>query len=110
MKLLFDQNLSPELPRLLEDLFPESLHVGTVAMRETGDDMIWEYAKEHGYVIVTKDSDYTRLSTNLGHPPKVIRVTLGNGPTADVESLLREWYADLLSFHQDERQGLLELP
>jgi predicted nuclease of predicted toxin-antitoxin system len=27
MKLLFDENLSPKLVQLLEDLFPDSLHV-----------------------------------------------------------------------------------
>ncbi|WP_445251483.1 MULTISPECIES: DUF5615 family PIN-like protein [unclassified Microcoleus] len=27
MKLLFDENLSPELPNRLSDLFPNSLHV-----------------------------------------------------------------------------------
>jgi predicted nuclease of predicted toxin-antitoxin system len=27
MKLLFDQNLSPRLPRTLPDIYPESVHV-----------------------------------------------------------------------------------
>ena len=27
MKLLFDENLSPQLVRLLDDLFPDSFHV-----------------------------------------------------------------------------------
>jgi len=33
MKLLFDENLSPKLPRLLTDLFPDSLHVREVGMK-----------------------------------------------------------------------------
>ena len=31
MKLLFDENLSPQLVRLLNDLFPNSIHVRDVA-------------------------------------------------------------------------------
>ncbi len=37
MKLLFDQNLSPRLPRLLADLYPESVHVREVGLREATD-------------------------------------------------------------------------
>ncbi|MEG4289134.1 DUF5615 family PIN-like protein [Microcoleus sp. C2C3] len=32
MKLLFDENLSPELPNRLSDIFPNSLHVRDVGM------------------------------------------------------------------------------
>ena len=78
-------------------------------MREAGDDVIWEYAKEHGFTIVSKDRDYRDLSGALGHPPKVILVRLGNGPTAEVEALLRERYQDLLSFQHDAGRAFLEL-
>jgi predicted nuclease of predicted toxin-antitoxin system len=33
MKLLFDQNLSPRLARLLADIFPDSTHVREVGLR-----------------------------------------------------------------------------
>ena len=58
MKLLFDQNLSPRLPRLLADLYPDSVHVRAIGLREATDSEIWEYAKQHGFVIVSKDSDF----------------------------------------------------
>ncbi|MEI7553723.1 DUF5615 family PIN-like protein [Candidatus Chlorohelix sp.] len=32
MKLLFDQNLSPRLVNMLEDLYPDSLHVSAVGL------------------------------------------------------------------------------
>lgn len=32
MKLLFDQNLSPRLPRLLADLYPNSVHIRELGM------------------------------------------------------------------------------
>jgi predicted nuclease of predicted toxin-antitoxin system len=57
MKLLFDQNLSPRLPRLLADIYAESIHVREVGLRAADDSEIWEYAKANGYAVVSKDSD-----------------------------------------------------
>ena len=37
MKLLFDQNLSPRLPRVLADIYPESVHVREINMRDATD-------------------------------------------------------------------------
>ena len=110
MKLLFDQNLSPDLPRLLADLFPESLHVISIELDAIEDGIVCDYAKSHDFTVVTKDKDYQKLSRTLGPLPKVILITSGNGPTSDVEALLRERYVDILALQQDEVQGLLELP
>jgi predicted nuclease of predicted toxin-antitoxin system len=46
MKLLFDENLSPELPNRLSDIFPNSLHVRDVGMKATIDLIVWDYAKD----------------------------------------------------------------
>ena len=40
MKLLFDQNLSPRLPSLLSDLYPDSLHVREVGLKDATDTAI----------------------------------------------------------------------
>ena len=37
MKLLFDENLSPKLVRLLEDLSPDSVHVRDVGLKSADD-------------------------------------------------------------------------
>jgi predicted nuclease of predicted toxin-antitoxin system len=37
MKLLFDQNLSPRLPRILIDIYPESIHVRELNLRDATD-------------------------------------------------------------------------
>ncbi len=69
MKLLFDQNLSPRLPRLLADIYAESIHVREVGLRDAGDLAIWQYAKAQGYAIVSKDSDFQQRSLLHGAPP-----------------------------------------
>lgn len=71
---------------------------------------IWQYAKESGVTIVTKDVDYVRLSNERGHPPKVIRITLGNCTREATADLMRERHADVVAFLTDENTGLLLLP
>ena len=108
--LLFNNNLSPRLPRLLADLYPGSLHLKDLDMRGSGDSRVWEYAKDHGFAIVTKDRDYKDMSGDPGHPPKVVLITLPNCLREDVEALLRDRCADVVALLQDDRRGLLELP
>ena len=58
MKLLFDENLSPKLVHALEEYFPGSMHVEELSLRGTADAMIWSYARENGFTIVSKDTDF----------------------------------------------------
>ena len=101
MRLLFDHNLSPALKATLADLYPQSRHVWDLGMDTAADAVIWDYARARGLVIVTKDADYRELAAARGHPPKVILVRLGNGPTSEVAWLLRSRYADLAAFCRD---------
>lgn len=48
MKLLLDENLSPRLPALLADLYPESSHVELIGPRGATDTVVWDYAKAEG--------------------------------------------------------------
>ena len=58
MKLLFDQNLSPRLPNQLEDIFPGSVHVREVGLIKVTDTLIWEYARQHELILISKDADF----------------------------------------------------
>ena len=109
MRLLFDQNLSRQLRRLLADLYPESVQVREIGLSDAPDTAIWDYALQRGLVIVTKDADYRALSAARGHPPKVVLVRLGNCPTAQVTDLLRRRYNDLAASYRDDAAALLEL-
>ncbi len=109
MKLLFDENLSPNLPHRLRDLFPNSLHVRDVGMKATIDPVVWDYAKDNDLIIVSKDSDMHDLSLVLGNPPKVIWIRLGNCSTAQVENLLRRDFETISLFYTDDSLSLLAL-
>ncbi|MGB3535165.1 MAG: DUF5615 family PIN-like protein [Microcoleaceae cyanobacterium] len=58
MKLLLDENLSDKIIPQIIDLYPHSEHVKTLSLTQTDDILIWEYAKNNDFVIVSKDSDF----------------------------------------------------
>jgi predicted nuclease of predicted toxin-antitoxin system len=72
MKLLFDENLSRRIVPFLQQSYPESTHVALVGLQAATDAKVWEFAKTHGHVIVTRDADFLDLSLQHGQPPKVI--------------------------------------
>jgi predicted nuclease of predicted toxin-antitoxin system len=109
MKLLFDQNLSSGLVRRLSDLFPESSHVKNLDMMTSDDDAIWIHARDSGFTIVSKDSDFQQRSLVLGVPPKVVWLRVGNCPTSRIEKLLRDHSVELHTFEVDALQSLLIL-
>ena len=110
MKLLFDQNLSPRLPQLLSDLFPDSVHVRALGLTTADDIAIWDFAKANGFAIVSKDSDFQQRSLLYGAPPKFIWLRLGNCSVTDSASLLREHAEVICTFGGDSAQSHLILP
>jgi predicted nuclease of predicted toxin-antitoxin system len=102
MKLLFDQNLSFKLCRLLADLFPGSSQARLEGLERASDRVLWDHAGRNGFVLVTLDADFAELATLLGPPPKVIWLRQGNQPTAAVERLLREHAEAIAAFEKDE--------
>jgi predicted nuclease of predicted toxin-antitoxin system len=109
MKLLFDENLSFKLAQRLADLFPGSTHVRDVGLKAADDPAVWDYAKRHGFVIASKDSDLHQRSFVFGPPPKVIWIRLGNCSTDEVERVLRRNFDAITAFCKDEQAAFLSL-
>jgi len=109
VKLLFDENLPPRLTELLADVYPDSVHVHASGLGASDDSAIWEYAKENGFAIVTKDSDFQERGVLQGFPPKVIWLRTNNCSGARIEFLLRTAAAVIARFLQDEVDTCMEL-
>jgi predicted nuclease of predicted toxin-antitoxin system len=109
VKLLFDQNVSPWLCGAVADIFPDSIHVRNVGLRDSDDAVIWDYAARYGFAIVTKDADFRQRSFLRGHPPKIIWLRLGNCTTKAIAELLLRRAADLEEFLSDQEQSFLSL-
>jgi predicted nuclease of predicted toxin-antitoxin system len=107
MKLLFDQNLSPNLARRLEDLFPDSSHVFELGLDRAQDIEVREFAEKNDFVIVTKDSDYSDMSLLLGFPPKIVWIRRGNCSTRSIEEMLRERFEEISQLASDPYAGII---
>ncbi len=109
MKLLFDQHLSPRLVELLADLFAGSLHVAQVGMERADDDAIWRFARDRGFAIVTKDSDFQERSQLAGSAPRIVWIRRGTCSTQDIEALLRKHAPRIASLESDADTRFLVL-
>jgi predicted nuclease of predicted toxin-antitoxin system len=89
MKLLFDQNLSWELVKRVSRIFPGSAHLLSLGLSEKSDKEVWEFAKE---------KDFDQLSFLYGHPPKCVRLQVGNVTTEDIAKILEENLERIHSF------------
>lgn len=107
MKLLLDENLSPRLPALLVDLYPDSSQIELLGLRGATDTVVWEYAKAQGYVLVSKDNDFRQRSFQYGSPPKVVWLNVGNAGTAVILNLLRESCDEIARFVAAPEEALL---
>ena len=85
------------------------VHVRTVGLEAADDAQIWAHAKQHDFMIVTKDADFNSRAFLFGPPPKVVWIHRGNCTTREIEELLRQHYAELVTFASDAAVGLLML-
>ena len=109
MKLLVDQNLSRRLPAAVADLYPGSMHVRDLKMARAADTDIWDYAKENGFIIATKDIWFYQRSLVSGPPAKVIWIRTGNCSASRIEELLRRNAVRLREFADDEQAAYIAL-
>jgi len=73
------------------------------------DEAIWTHAREMGFLIVTKDEDFQRLSVWRGAPPKVVWIRLGNCTTSQVADLLRRSRELIAGFVEHDEATFLAL-
>jgi predicted nuclease of predicted toxin-antitoxin system len=110
VKLLLDEHLSRRLVPLLQAAFPGSTQIVLVGLERAADGQAWEYAKAKGFAVVSKDEDFQILSFIRGHPPKVIWIRSGNGPSEQILELLLRSRSIIENFEQDDDRSLLVLP
>jgi len=107
--LLFDENLSHKLVEILSDDYPRCIHVRDAGLRGTEDFQIWNYCKEHGLMIVSKDTDFRERSFLEGPPPKVIWLDVGNAGTQAIIELLKRKRFEVERFKSQPEESLFIL-
>lgn len=90
MKLLIDAQLSPSIALWINETFTDiqAVSVWQSGLRQASDHEIFHFAREHEYIIVTKDADFMLLQDQLGSPPMIIWITCGNTSNASLKSIL----------------------
>ena len=106
LKLLLDQNLSFRLLDKLEAAYPGSTQVKFVGLDQADDLTVWQFAKDNGFTIVTKDSDFHEFSLIYGSPLKVIWMKCGNEPRRYVLDLLLNNQEKIIDFFDNESDCL----
>ncbi len=110
MKLLLDQNLSRFLVGSLSEPFPGSAHVTALGLDTATDREVWQFAREHDYVLVSKDADFTDLAFVHGPPPKVVWLRIGNASTTEVRNVLMRAADAVAAFVENDQDSVLVLP
>lgn len=88
MKFLLDENLSRRLVPFLQHDYPGSTQVVLLALETASDSVVWHAAKEHDFVIVTRDADFQELSLVWDQAPKVIWLKTRNQSRAATLKIL----------------------
>jgi predicted nuclease of predicted toxin-antitoxin system len=109
MKLLFDQNISFRILRLLPKSFANCQQVRTVGLHNRSDMEIWHFAKLNGFTIVTFDADFFDISLLSGCPPKIIWLRSGNLSTAEIAERIILNYSFITHFIDNSDQSCLEI-
>lgn len=93
---------------MLVDLFPSSSQTLLSGFTgETPDKLIWEYARESNFTIVSADSDFVHLSNRFGPPPKVIRLERMDYSTQIAADLIRRNAIAISEFAESSRAILV---
>jgi predicted nuclease of predicted toxin-antitoxin system len=120
VRLLLDNNLSPQVVGLLADAGHEVEHVRDHDLRAAADEDVLAFAREHHLTLVSADTDFGQLlqHSRAGAPSVVlIRSANNRRPTAQARLLLDNLpavEADLatgaLVVFEDTRIRVRELP
>lgn len=77
MKLLIDMNLSPSWASWLISAGIEAIHWVDVGHATDPDEVIFEWAKSHGYIVFTNDLDFgSILAATNARGPSVIQLRM----------------------------------
>ena len=109
IRLLLDENLSEALLARLPSPFDGSSHVRQLLGEGRSDQEVWNAAREGGFVLVTLDTDFERMSVMLGAPPKVVWIAAHNPNNRRLSALLDAKAESIVRFVGDPDASFLAI-
>jgi predicted nuclease of predicted toxin-antitoxin system len=95
MRFLIDAQLPPALARMMTALGFVAEHLLDVGLLDADDSQIWNYARQHAAIIITKDEDFparTRRGPATQSNPTIVWLRVGNSS----RRALLQWFEPLL--------------
>jgi predicted nuclease of predicted toxin-antitoxin system len=109
IRFLIDENISESiLPNLHAD-YAGSMHVRVVLQSGATDREIFEHAKSHGLVILTRDEDFDGLALLRDDGPKIVRIAEHNPTSSVITSILNDSRNLIRSFVKHPQEVVLIL-
>ena len=109
MKLLFDQNISPKILKLLSEYTLDCQQVRFVDLENAADMQIFQFAKANYFSIVTFDLGFIDLNGLYGTPPKIIYLNTGNMTTKRISELITDNILKIKYYLDSDSDEILEL-
>ena len=99
MTIWVDAHLSPAIATWITNTFGvTALALRDIGLRDAEDREIFEAAKLHDVILITKDRDFVDLVNRLGSPPRIIWLTCGNTSNARLREIFSETLLEALEF------------
>jgi predicted nuclease of predicted toxin-antitoxin system len=108
MRFLVDAQLPPAFARYLESAGHEASAVRDLGLHHATDREIWDFARDHGWILITKDEDFALRAIDDESGAPVVWLRIGNS----TNRVLLAWFAPLLEVVIDELEAgtrLIEL-
>ena len=86
----------------------EAFAVRDLGLRDAKDQEIFLAAREAGAIVMTKDSDFVAILDQLGSPPQIVWLTIGNTSNAHLREVLGRRFRTVVSLLESS-EALVEL-
>ena len=96
---LFDENIPSKLQ------FQPSLPIipSSTLGRRPSDSIIWDYARKHEFVVVSKDSDFSNRIILTAPPPWVVHLRFGNLRRREFQKFLAKVWPEIEKLLPDHK-------
>jgi predicted nuclease of predicted toxin-antitoxin system len=104
VKFLVDNQLPGLLTNFIRTTGHQCDHVLEHGMEEQSDAEIWEFAKQHDTIVISKDEDFVHLANRINDTGRLLWVRIGNCRKAHLLQRFHDSFANAIqSFEEGMR-------
>ena len=108
MRFLVDTQLPAGVVRFLQAQGHLAEHVLDLGLGQSKDNVLWEYARTHGAIIITKDEDFSDWIARGKAGPAVVWLRVGNCTNTTLLTWLKSLWPQIMA-RLDQGERLVEV-